>query len=131
MQGSELLKELRDEACCIFKWFVTTIYQYFVVLGDTDCTYPFGPLYSEYSLNNKALTFSMHVQDVSWTASRLIYILMQEDTFSNTNKPLCHVELHVLWLFPVCRSVQTLYRATPTHKNRARTLPASIILVSQ
>lgn len=49
MQGSELLKELRDEAFCIFKWFVTTIYQYFVVLAATNCTYPFSPLYLEYS----------------------------------------------------------------------------------
>lgn len=87
MQGSKLHKELRDEAYCISMWFVTVMQQYFVVLGATNCTYPFGPLYLVYSLNNKASTLSMHIRDVSQTGSRLIYILMQEDTFCNTNKP--------------------------------------------
>lgn len=43
--------------------------------------------YLAYSCNNKAPTLSMHVHDVSYISSRLIYILMQEDTFCNTNKP--------------------------------------------
>lgn len=39
MQGSELHKELREEAYCISKWFVPVIQQYFVVLGATNCTF--------------------------------------------------------------------------------------------
>lgn len=50
---------------------------------------------------------------------------------------LCHVELHVPWLSPVCGWLQTLYKATATQKKGktkrrgVRALPASSVLVSQ
>lgn len=135
IQGSELHKELREEVYCISKWFVSVIQQHFVVLGATNCTSTL-----RYTCVSVHLPVGIQQQTIGTQRAHLWCFLAWLSINLHTHarghilqyKPvLCHVESHVLWLFPACGRAQTLHKAAATQKNGVRMLPASIVLVSQ